>query len=51
MSNDKVHMGHTARKRFGQNFLHDPFVIDSIVAAIAPSEDAVMRKSARVWAP
>ena len=42
MSNDKVHMGHTARKRFGQNFLHDPFVIDSIVAAIAPSEDAVM---------
>ncbi|WP_108652197.1 16S rRNA (adenine(1518)-N(6)/adenine(1519)-N(6))-dimethyltransferase RsmA [Dongshaea marina] len=33
---DKVHMGHTARKRFGQNFLHDPMVIDQIVAAIHP---------------
>ena len=29
-------MGHTARKRFGQNFLHDHYVIDSIVAAIRP---------------
>ena len=27
---------HTARKRFGQNFLHDPGVIARIVAAIAP---------------
>ncbi|MGL4751882.1 MAG: 16S rRNA (adenine(1518)-N(6)/adenine(1519)-N(6))-dimethyltransferase RsmA [Aeromonadaceae bacterium] len=42
MSNDKVHLGHTARKRFGQNFLHDHYVIDSIVAAIAPSDDAIM---------
>ncbi len=25
-----------ARKRFGQNFLHDPFVIERIVAAIRP---------------
>ena len=25
-----------ARKRFGQNFLHDPMVIEGIVAAIAP---------------
>lgn len=33
---DKVHMGHTARKRFGQNFLHDPAVIERIVKAIAP---------------
>ena len=33
---DKVHMGHTARKRFGQNFLHDPVVIERIVKAIAP---------------
>ena len=32
----KVHMGHTARKRFGQNFLHDRYVIDQIVAAINP---------------
>lgn len=35
MSN-KTHLGHTARKRFGQNFLHDAFVIDQIVAAISP---------------
>ena len=29
-------MSHTARKRFGQHFLVDPGVIDSIVRAIAP---------------
>jgi 16S rRNA (adenine1518-N6/adenine1519-N6)-dimethyltransferase len=29
-------MGHQARKRFGQNFLHDPAVIERIVKAIAP---------------
>lgn len=28
-----------ARKRFGQHFLHDPAVIDRIVAAIAPQPD------------
>ena len=33
---DKVNMGNTARKRFGQNFLHDPAVIERIVKAIAP---------------
>ncbi|WP_051685822.1 16S rRNA (adenine(1518)-N(6)/adenine(1519)-N(6))-dimethyltransferase RsmA [Rheinheimera texasensis] len=33
---DNVHMGHQARKRFGQNFLHDPAVIERIVKAIAP---------------
>ena len=27
---------HRARKRFGQNFLHDPYVIERIVAAINP---------------
>jgi 16S rRNA (adenine1518-N6/adenine1519-N6)-dimethyltransferase len=32
----KQHLGHTARKRFGQNFLHDIFVIDQIVSAINP---------------
>ncbi|KXI28588.1 16S rRNA (adenine(1518)-N(6)/adenine(1519)-N(6))-dimethyltransferase RsmA [Paraglaciecola hydrolytica] len=32
----KQHLGHTARKRFGQNFLHDMFVIDQIVSAIHP---------------
>ncbi len=34
----KVHQGHRARKRFGQNFLHDSHVIDSIVAAIHPQK-------------
>jgi 16S rRNA (adenine1518-N6/adenine1519-N6)-dimethyltransferase len=34
----KVHMGHTARKRFGQNFLHDDYVIGQIVAAINPQQ-------------
>lgn len=32
----KVHQGHRARKRFGQNFLHDGGVIDNIVSAIHP---------------
>ncbi len=31
-----VHLGHRARKRFGQNFLTDPYIIDSIVSAINP---------------
>ena len=31
----KAH-GHRARKRFGQNFLHDTHVIDKIVRAINP---------------
>lgn len=34
--NNKVHLGHTARKRFGQNFLNDQRVIDCIVSAINP---------------
>jgi len=29
-------MAHTPRKRFGQNFLHDPAVIGKIIAAIRP---------------
>lgn len=32
----KVHLGHRARKRFGQNFLHDEHIIDQIVSAIDP---------------
>lgn len=32
----KAHLGHVARKRFGQNFLHDQKVIDDIVSAIKP---------------
>ena len=35
MINDNVHLGHRARKRFGQNFLHDQYTIDAIVSAIA----------------
>ncbi|MBB1268676.1 16S rRNA (adenine(1518)-N(6)/adenine(1519)-N(6))-dimethyltransferase RsmA [Shewanella sp. SR44-3] len=41
MSN-KVHLGHTARKRFGQNFLTDDSIISRIVGAIAPDNDHVM---------
>ncbi|TLU67319.1 16S rRNA (adenine(1518)-N(6)/adenine(1519)-N(6))-dimethyltransferase RsmA [Thalassotalea litorea] len=37
MSN-KSHLGHQAKKRFGQNFLHDDAVISRIVDAIDPSE-------------
>ncbi|MBQ4844456.1 16S rRNA (adenine(1518)-N(6)/adenine(1519)-N(6))-dimethyltransferase RsmA [Pseudoalteromonas sp. MMG005] len=33
---DKVHLGHRARKRFGQNFLNDDMIIDKIVTAIDP---------------
>ena len=34
---------HRARKRFGQHFLHDPAVIERIVAALAPhAEDALL---------
>ena len=36
MSN-KSHLGHTAKKRFGQNFLHDQHVIGRIVDAINPA--------------
>lgn len=34
--NDREHEGHLARKRFGQNFLHDNAVIARIVRAIDP---------------
>lgn len=37
--NQKVTQGHRARKRFGQNFLNDPYVIDQIVRAINPLAD------------
>ncbi|MCY7294443.1 16S rRNA (adenine(1518)-N(6)/adenine(1519)-N(6))-dimethyltransferase RsmA [Alteromonas sp. a30] len=36
--NSKTHLGHTARKRFGQNFLHDEGVIDGIVSSINPQD-------------
>ncbi|WP_299084524.1 16S rRNA (adenine(1518)-N(6)/adenine(1519)-N(6))-dimethyltransferase RsmA [uncultured Paraglaciecola sp.] len=38
----KQHLGHTARKRFGQNFLHDNYVIDQIVTAIGPQQNQHM---------
>ncbi|BDH47154.1 ribosomal RNA small subunit methyltransferase A [Salmonella enterica subsp. enterica serovar Choleraesuis] len=40
--NNRVHQGHLARKRFGQNFLNDHFVIDSIVSAINPQKGQAM---------
>ena len=35
----KPRQGHQARKRFGQNFLHDAGVVDRIVGAINPHAD------------
>lgn len=35
----KTHLGHTARKRFGQNFLHDNNIIQNIVMAIYPQKE------------
>ena len=32
----KPSFGHQPRKRFGQNFLHDPHIIDNIVQAVRP---------------
>lgn len=40
--NDNKHLGHRARKRFGQNFLHDQGVINDIVDAIGPTDEAIM---------
>jgi len=39
---DNVHLGHRARKRFGQNFLHDPQVIGRIVKAISPKPTDIL---------
>lgn len=35
-------LNHKARKRFGQNFLHDDYVIQQIVAAIAPQKNQTL---------
>ena len=43
--NNRVHQGHLARKRFGQNFLNDQFVIDSIVSAINPQKGQAMAET------
>lgn len=37
--NKRLHQGHFARKRFGQNFLTDDYIIDNIVTAIAPKAE------------
>jgi len=34
--NSKIHLGHQAKKRFGQNFLNNDAVISDIVDAINP---------------
>ncbi len=38
----KQHGTHRARKRFGQNFLHDQQVIDRIIACIAPQSSDLL---------
>ncbi|GGA67835.1 ribosomal RNA small subunit methyltransferase A [Neiella marina] len=40
--NQRNHLGHTARKRFGQNFLTDTHVIDGIVRAISPQSEDIL---------
>lgn len=42
MSSNKTHLGHTARKRFGQNFLTDSFVIQQIIKAINPKSGDIL---------
>jgi len=37
--NRKLYQGHFAKKRFGQNFLTDEFVIDQIISSIHPSPE------------
>lgn len=37
--NKRIHQGHFARKRFGQNFLTDPLIIDNMVTAFNPKPD------------
>ncbi|VAY02173.1 Ribosomal RNA small subunit methyltransferase A [Arsenophonus endosymbiont of Aleurodicus dispersus] len=37
--NKLIHQGHFPRKRFGQNFLTDQFIIDNIVTAFNPKPD------------
>lgn len=37
--NNRIYQRHLARKRFGQNFLHDSSIIDTIVTVIHPEPD------------
>jgi 16S rRNA (adenine1518-N6/adenine1519-N6)-dimethyltransferase len=41
-SGRKPSFGHQPRKRFGQNFLHDPHIIDGIVRAIRPQSTDIL---------
>ncbi len=41
--------GHTARKRFGQNFLADPHYVAKIVAAVDPRPATTWSRSDRAW--
>ena len=36
--NSKTHLGHQAKKRFGQNFLHNDAVISDIVMQLIQSQ-------------
>ncbi len=38
----QMHHGHKPRKRFGQHFLHDQYIIDAIINAIAPQNGELM---------
>lgn len=40
--NKRSYQGHIARKRFGQNFLTDPFVVEDIVTTIAPEKEQAL---------
>jgi 16S rRNA A1518/A1519 N6-dimethyltransferase RsmA/KsgA/DIM1 with predicted DNA glycosylase/AP lyase activity len=44
-------MKHVARKRFGQNFLHDRIVLDDITAPSRRSRTMPWSRSAPAWAP
>ncbi len=41
--------GHKARKRFGQNFLHDQRVIAKIVRSVNPVQAITLLKLVRAW--
>lgn len=40
--NNQIYRGHLIRKRFGQHFLRDNYIIESIVSAIHPQPDQAM---------
>ncbi|MFB6422165.1 MAG: 16S rRNA (adenine(1518)-N(6)/adenine(1519)-N(6))-dimethyltransferase RsmA [Candidatus Malihini olakiniferum] len=40
--NNRIHQGYFSRKRFGQNFLNNKFIIENIVSAIHPKANHAM---------